>query len=90
MAERSEAKNAKQSFAPKYLKFSFLTRSFASRFLLRFAQPLLAKFNRTTYWSFSPQGIKSTKQYLSRSEIESVPTENLTCSAFVPSIFFFR
>jgi len=58
MAERSEAKNAKRSFASKYFKFSFLTRSFASRFWLRFAHPFLAKFNWTTYWSLSPQGLK--------------------------------
>ena len=45
MAERSEAKSTKRSFASKYFKFLFLLRSFASRFLLRFAQPFLAKFN---------------------------------------------
>jgi len=39
MAERSEAKSAKRSFASKYFKFSFLTRSFASRFNFRFPNP---------------------------------------------------
>ena len=57
MAERSEAKSAKRSFASKYFKFAFLTRSFASRFLLRFAQPFLAKFKWTINWSLSPQGL---------------------------------
>jgi hypothetical protein len=32
-----------------------LTRSFASRFNLRYAQPLLAKFKWTTNWLQSPQ-----------------------------------
>jgi len=45
MAERCEAISAKRSFASKYFKFLFLTRSFASRFLLRFAQPFLARLN---------------------------------------------
>jgi len=40
----AKIKRAKRSFASKYIKFLFLTRSFASRFLLRFAQPFLAKF----------------------------------------------
>jgi len=40
VAERSEAINAKRSFASK---IKILTRSFASRFWLRFAQPFLAK-----------------------------------------------
>ena len=40
MAERSEAKSAKN------ILFWFLTRSFASRFLLRFAQSFLAKLKR--------------------------------------------
>ena len=53
MAERSEAKSAKRSFASKYFKFWFLTRSFASRFLLRSAQPFLAKFKLPTNWSLS-------------------------------------
>jgi len=37
-AERSEAKSAKRSFASKIKIRDILTRSFASRFLLRFAQ----------------------------------------------------
>jgi len=57
MAERSEAKSAKRSFASKYLNFLFLTRSFASRFLLRFAQPFLAKNQMTTTLSLSSQGL---------------------------------
>ena len=32
MAERSEAKSAKRSFASKYFEFLYLTRSFGSRF----------------------------------------------------------
>ncbi len=55
MAERSEAKNAKRSFASKIKIRNILTRSVASRFLLRFAQPFLAKFKLTTNWSLSPQ-----------------------------------
>ena len=50
MAERIEAKSAKRCFASKYLQFGFLTRSFAVRFLLRFAQPFLAKSKLTTNW----------------------------------------
>jgi hypothetical protein len=37
MAERSEAKSAKRSFASKYIEFWFLTRSYASRYSLRYA-----------------------------------------------------
>jgi len=37
----------------KYLKFWFLMRNFASRFLLRFAQPFLAKLKWTINWSLS-------------------------------------
>ena len=59
MAERSEANSAKQSFASKYYIKIFLTRSFASRFKLRFAQPFLAKFKWTINWSLSPQGLMS-------------------------------
>ena len=57
MAERCEAKGGERSFASKNFYFSFLTRSFASRFLLRFAQPFLAKFKWTINWSLSPQGL---------------------------------
>jgi hypothetical protein len=39
MAERGEAKSAKRSFASKIKILEILTRSFASRFLLRYAQP---------------------------------------------------
>jgi len=42
IAERSEAKSAKRSFASKIKIWNVLTRSFASRFLLRFAQPFLS------------------------------------------------
>jgi len=57
MAERSEAKNAKRSFASKIKIWNILTRSFASRFLLRFAQQFLIRFNQTTNRSFYPQGL---------------------------------
>ena len=57
MAERSEAKSAKRSFASKYYWFLFLTRSFASRLLLRFAQPFIVTFKWTINWSLSPQGL---------------------------------
>ena len=43
MAERSEVKSGKRSFASKNLKFKFLTRGFASRFQLRFALQFFAK-----------------------------------------------
>jgi len=43
MAERSKAKCAKRSFASKIKISDILTRGFASRFLLRFAQPV--RFN---------------------------------------------
>ena len=43
MAERSEAKCAKRSFASKYLKFWFLTRSFASRFLASLRPAILSE-----------------------------------------------
>ena len=62
MAERSEAKRVKRSFASKYLEIRFLTRSFASRFQLRYAQPFLARFKWTTNWSLYPQGLKCQKR----------------------------
>jgi len=62
MAERSEAKCAKRSFASKYFIFLFLTRSFSSRFLIRLAQSFLAKINQTTNWSLSPQGLTFGKK----------------------------
>ena len=42
--KRSEAKSAKRSFALKIKIQNILTRSFASRFKLRYAQPILANF----------------------------------------------
>jgi len=69
MDERSEAKSAKRSFASKYFKFLFLTRSFASLFFLRFAQPFLAKFKWTINWSLSPQGLK--KNFFSSKKLTS-------------------
>jgi hypothetical protein len=48
MAERSEVKSAKRSFASKYLKFAL--------FSLRYGQPFLAKLKRTANWSLYPQG----------------------------------
>jgi len=50
----AKLKSAKRSFASKYFKFLFLTRSFASRFQLRFAQPFLAKSKLTINWSLNP------------------------------------
>ena len=45
MAERSEAKSAKRSFASKILiRNIFLTRSFASRFLFRYATAIFSEF----------------------------------------------
>jgi len=57
MVERSEAKSVKLSFASKIKIRDILTRNFASHFLLRFAQPFLAKFKWTINWSLSPQGL---------------------------------
>jgi len=57
MAERSDAKSAKRSFASKIIYFNILTRSFASRFLPRFGLPFLAKFKLTINRSLSPQGL---------------------------------
>ena len=57
MAERSEAKSAKRSFASKIKIRFILTRSLASRFWLRFAQQFLTKYKKTTYWSLNPQGL---------------------------------
>jgi len=49
MAERSEAKSAKRSFASKkFLQFDAK---------LRFAQPFLAKLKWTIIWPFSSQGL---------------------------------
>ena len=56
MAERSEAKSAKRSFVSKMIKIDYLSRRFASRFKLRYAQQFLAKLKRTTNWSFNFKG----------------------------------
>ena len=61
MAERSEAKSAKRSFSSKIKFRDILTRSLASRFSLRYAEPFLAKFQLTTNWSFYLQGLKFEK-----------------------------
>ena len=50
-------KTAKRNFLSKYSRFSFLTRSFASRFLLRYAQPVPRQFKLTTNWSLYSQGL---------------------------------
>jgi hypothetical protein len=57
MAERSEAKRAVRSLATEKVQFLFLTRSFASRFWLRYAPPFLAKFKWKINWSLYPQGL---------------------------------
>ena len=82
MAERSEANIAKQNFASKYYKKLFLTRSFASRFKLRFAQLFLAKFKLTTNWPLSPQGLNIFEIYffywkssLKTRKVDSVASE---------------
>ena len=46
-AERSEVESAKRSFASKFINFYFMTRSFASRFQLRFAQPFFKSAKRS-------------------------------------------
>jgi hypothetical protein len=58
MADRSEAKSAKQSFASKLKILDILTRSFASRFALCYAPPFLVKLKWTNNWSLYPQGLK--------------------------------
>ena len=58
MAEHSDAKSAKRSFAQKIQIRVILTRSFASRSQLRFVPPFLAKFKRTTNWSLYPHGLR--------------------------------
>ena len=60
MAERSETQSAKRRFASKFKIYGILTRSYASRFLLRFAHPFFAKFKLTTNWSHSPHGLSLT------------------------------
>jgi hypothetical protein len=56
--ERSEAKNVKIKI------LDILTRSFASRFKLRFARQCLAKSKWTTYWSLSPRGVTGWSVFL--------------------------
>jgi len=57
MAERSEAKSAKRSFVSKIEILDILTRSFASPFYLRYAQPFLSKLKSTANWSLYPLGL---------------------------------
>ena len=64
MAERSEAKSVKRSFASKIKVQNILTRSFASRFKLRFAQPFLAKLKRSTYWQISQKGLMKFQNHV--------------------------
>jgi len=61
---------AKRSFASKIQIKNILTRSFASRFLLRFAQPFLAKFRWANNWSLSPQGLTLIIKSLSINKIK--------------------
>ena len=42
---------------PKYFEFWFLTRSFASRFKLRYAHSFLPRSKRTINWPRSPHGL---------------------------------
>jgi hypothetical protein len=55
VAERSEAKSAKRSFASKSQCRDIIPRKFASLFHLRYAQRCLAKLEGEIYWSFFPQ-----------------------------------
>jgi hypothetical protein len=57
MAERSEAKSAKRSFASKIITRDILTRSSASRYSLRYAQPFFEKFNRKINWPLESLGL---------------------------------
>jgi len=61
MAERSEAKSAKRSFASKYLNFVYFTHSFASRFLLRFAKQFLSRFKLTNELVIFPANVKTSE-----------------------------
>ena len=63
MAERSEAKSAKQSFASN-LKFKFFTRSFASRFQLGFAQNFTKTKNKVKLEIFRISGNGKNFDYL--------------------------
>ena len=89
IAERSEAKSAKRSFASKPKTGKILRRSFASRILLRYAYLFLAKLYLTTSWSLYREGLKSYltgrrfKQAISRSQI---PVNNIFSRQIVHSI----
>jgi hypothetical protein len=56
MAERSEAKSAKRSFASKYLEFLCLTRSFALLASLRLA--IVSENEVTNKLVILPAGVK--------------------------------
>ncbi len=56
MAVRIDAKNAKRSFATKIKIRDILTRSFASHFKLRFAQPFLANISGQLIGHFPRKG----------------------------------
>ena len=66
MAYRSETKSAKLSFASKIEILGISTRSFASRFQLRYAQPFfkIMKLKLTTNWSLYPQGLSLKKEFI--------------------------
>ena len=66
----SEAKLKARSVAPRHNIpiFFFLTRSFASRFKLRYAQLFLEILKWTTNWSLSPQGLICQKQHFRKRE----------------------
>ena len=54
MAERSEAQSENRSFASKYIRYIFMTRSFASRFLFQYAKRILAKLKQATTCPLNP------------------------------------
>ena len=53
----------KQSFAYEIKIIEILTRSFFSRFMLRYDQPFLAKLKLTINWSLYPQGLRTPKSF---------------------------
>jgi len=57
MAEQSEAKSAKRSFASKSILKNILKRSFASRYFASLRSATFGKFNWKINWSLSPQGL---------------------------------
>jgi len=63
------------------IEIHVLTRSFASRFLLRFAQPFLARVNWTSNWSLYPQWLSCTLGCFSKND---------TKRQFQPSINRFK